>query len=70
MLQHVASQKLTDISEMFTASTIRAMMTDEISTSKTVNFDNTTQCNILKDGHILFYVIYIAIFFQTAIFTT
>jgi hypothetical protein len=59
MLQHVASKKLTDISDMLTASIIRVMsniltmMMEVVNTSEIVNFCTTILNNIPEDIFIL-----------------
>jgi hypothetical protein len=56
MLRHVVWWELTNVSEVLTASIIRAitaMMMEAVSTSEIlVNFHQATQCNILEDSHL------------------
>jgi hypothetical protein len=51
---------LTDIAEVFTASVIRAVMMEAISTTEMpVNVYETSQCNIPEGGHLHMTVYYI-----------
>jgi hypothetical protein len=53
MLRRVVSKKLADVSEVLTASIIRAMVAEEVSTREpSVNLCETTWSNIQEDGHL------------------
>jgi hypothetical protein len=64
MLRHVVWQKLTDVSEVLTASIIIIALTiDAVSTSKTsANLYETTRRNTTKDSH-LPGILFVQIFF-------
>jgi hypothetical protein len=55
----LVSLKLTDVSKVLTASIIRALMMEAVSTSETlVNFYQTTRLNIPENSHLHFDMIF------------
>jgi hypothetical protein len=54
MVRRVVSHKLTEVSEVLTASIITALMMEAVSTSSetSVNFHETTRLNIPEDSHL------------------